>query len=588
MRTKSLSKRQWVIGTGALAICTCWFLGTFCRNSAIAQPPPGDPWKDAKYFGAGMCKNCHTKPAGNDTSFVLLNEFTTWRAEDRHSLAYAALKGRRGQKMGQLLGMDVTKAEAGCLGCHSMHFPNREGPGFSPLDGISCDGCHGPSQRWIADHTLKDEWRKKSPEEKERYGMRDLRDPAKRAALCSSCHVGNAAEGKIVTHAMYAAGHPPLPGIELAAFSNHLPQHWRDLKDVPYLKQAPPEIKKLYHYDQAEFQKAILTVVGSGAALAEQMDLVAGRAKFTAKNPREIWPELALPSSAGEKKPEALWPQVAMAHFDCYVCHHELIRPSWRQERGYGVRLLDGQVIFGVPGRPQIRPWPLQVLQTSLLFTAQTPADANRMFTELHAKLDKIYAATNGRPFGIPEELRQSTQDFATWSLLVTKGTLANAKFDAGSPLKLLRRLGSLSPREFLDFDEARQIAWALQAVYEEWSSPASPKLSSDREIRALLSQVQQELDLWPSTGPDAYRERRKALIVGQLTGKKLSPAEFQDALANLGIDKVRDAVLAKEFLEALDKLSEEQYKASSEAAASYDAVLFKNRLAQLSKLLTQ
>ena len=32
--------------------------------------------------------------------------------------------------------------------------------------------------------------------------------------MCLSCHLGNAREGRVVTHEMYAAGHPPLPGFE--------------------------------------------------------------------------------------------------------------------------------------------------------------------------------------------------------------------------------------------------------------------------------------------------------------------------------------------------------------------------------------
>ena len=43
-----------------------------------------------------------------------------------------------------------------------------------------------------------------------------------RAKLCSACHVGNVEDGKLVTHEMYAAGHPPLPGIEIVAFCDAL------------------------------------------------------------------------------------------------------------------------------------------------------------------------------------------------------------------------------------------------------------------------------------------------------------------------------------------------------------------------------
>src|SRR5262249_39586398 len=154
--------------------------------------------------------------------------------------AFAVLEGSRGRRMSQLLTGDenitdfVLEPEAGCLGCHSMHFPGQEGDLFSRKDGVSCEGCHGPSSKWIGPHfAAPTTWRKKTPEQKYAEGMRDLRNPVVRATLCSSCHIGNAEEGKVVTHAMFAAGHPPLTGFEVATFSKNLPQHWYDLKDVP-------------------------------------------------------------------------------------------------------------------------------------------------------------------------------------------------------------------------------------------------------------------------------------------------------------------------------------------------------------------
>ena len=30
----------------------------------------------------------------------------------------------------------------------------------------------------------------------------------------------------MVTHEMYAAGHPPLPGFEIATFCSQMPPHW--------------------------------------------------------------------------------------------------------------------------------------------------------------------------------------------------------------------------------------------------------------------------------------------------------------------------------------------------------------------------
>ncbi len=51
------------------------------------------------------------------------------------------------------------------------------------------------------------------------YGYYDIRSPVSRTRMCLSCHVGNVREGRVVTHEMFAAGHPPLPGFDVETFS---------------------------------------------------------------------------------------------------------------------------------------------------------------------------------------------------------------------------------------------------------------------------------------------------------------------------------------------------------------------------------
>ena len=70
--------------------------------------------------------------------------------------------------------------------------------------------------------------------------MTDLWDPVTRGKKCVSCHIGNPdpEEEKVVTHAMYAAGHPPLPGIEVATFSDAQPRHWQ------YLREKKAEVQR--------------------------------------------------------------------------------------------------------------------------------------------------------------------------------------------------------------------------------------------------------------------------------------------------------------------------------------------------------
>ena len=111
---------------------------------------------------------------------------------------------------------------------------------FSFQDGVNCEVCHGPLD--ITKHTEAD-WRLNDPDNKRKMGMADLRNPATRAELCLSCHVGNAEAGRVVTHPMYAAGHPPLPSVDIARFVKNIPQHWRDMNQVPWWEVAPEKIK---------------------------------------------------------------------------------------------------------------------------------------------------------------------------------------------------------------------------------------------------------------------------------------------------------------------------------------------------------
>ena len=74
--------------------------------------------------------------------------------------------------------------------------------------------------------------------------MIDVRNPVRRAEQCFSCHIGNVEEGKLVTHAMYAAGHPPLPSIEIESFAKQMPRHWR------YLDEKVADSQKLVGDDK--------------------------------------------------------------------------------------------------------------------------------------------------------------------------------------------------------------------------------------------------------------------------------------------------------------------------------------------------
>jgi hypothetical protein len=589
------SMRKPVVVAGvACAVACAWYLGSGSGRT-VAQQPAKDPWASYKFLGAGTCQRCHTTPTGGDKpDFVLLTEYAIWRTQDKHSLAYAVLEGPRGQRMGELLGGDksfVLKPEAGCLGCHAMHFPGREGDQFSLKDGVSCDGCHGPSSEWLTPHfAQKDAWRKKTPEEKFQLGMRDVRNPAVRAELCISCHVGDPGEGRVVTHAMYAAGHPPLPGIEVAAFSKNLPQHWMDVRDVPFLKAAPAEIQKMYHFHVADVQNTRLAVIGSGVALRDQMNLIASRSDLGAKDAKTVWPELLLPHLSGEKDLQQVWPQLAMAHSDCFACHHELKRPSWRQERGFGIRLLDGTLLAATPGRPQLRPWVTALFEISL-HHAGPGGDAQRLTAQLKDQLALYVAACNSQPFGTPSDIHKAALAVENWTGQVVSQQLSAAGYDRPAAWRLLNQVCTLTP-PFADFDTARQIASAIQVIYVELTSRDAQKPANDSRIRELIARLENDLDLWAISGADPGRQEREKMIraqVEKLAARKLTTeVQYRDALRDVPHDKMREALLSAAFLNAWQATRNKDFANGAQAFSKYEPAAFKKTLEELCKLLPQ
>ena len=597
-------------------------------GTAHADQPAGltlnrmDVMKRGKFDGPGSCMECHTQPTQNRIElgaldFVLLTEYAAWKTQDKHAQAFAVLVGPRGQQMARALGMKVHEdAAAGCLNCHAMNYLGQKGRAFFLDEGVSCGGCHGPSEHWFREHQTSD-WRKQTPAQKEEAGMLDLRHPVRRAELCLSCHVGNAAEGKVITHAMYAAGHPPLPPLEVATFARNLPQHWRDARDVPYFQNPSPETRKNYHLESIAFQRTRFALVGSVVALRETMQLIADRADSKPVDvdlAKKLWPELllgigpddkaALTSAAARER----WPELAMSHSDCYACHHELRYPAWRQVRGFGFPLPNGGAIKGIPGRPQVKPWPIALLELAIVHAARAPGrlSAAERTKELDALLRQLVAATNARPFGDPDKMRAAALALVTWSQKLQADLMA-APYDEASAGELVRSLISLPSLRYADFETARQATSILQVVCDDFRLREDKP--ADQKIRQLLADMQKK---W-NVRPYGQRAERQALInkvLAKMTTEKDSlpaMAQFYAALQNLGNlemqkelrrnrflttlrDDIGDPKLTKEFqakdvIVPLQEISDKELTTSLEKTNNYDPDEFFRQLQDLAKL---
>lgn len=171
------------------------------------------------YFGASLCVECLKVHRDRNLDYLCrCIEYTIWDKEDKLRDAYNVLQGEQARRMGAILKWDNVAERKECLACHSVVIPDERflHRSFERTEGISCAICPGVYKDWVGPHynpVDRDAWRLLPRTAKEaKYGMADLWDPVKRARLCSSCHVGKAAQGKFVTHAMYAVGHPPRLG----------------------------------------------------------------------------------------------------------------------------------------------------------------------------------------------------------------------------------------------------------------------------------------------------------------------------------------------------------------------------------------
>lgn len=375
---------------------------------------------------------------------------------------------------------DVTNDDR-CLNCHCINLKEgdaRRGEKFVISDGVNCEGCHGPAGDWFFAHTESKKWRYSKPDIKASYGMWDIRNAVKRAEVCSSCHIGNHEQGKWVTHEMYAAGHPPLPGIELATFSHDLPNHWYLPKEKS--KKVQEELKSQLEVDSSEAVHTKYAVIGGAVAFRESMKLLAAEAENCLKSPAESTRDYA--------------------QFDCAACHHDLKRASWRQRRNS----------TGNPGRPTMRSWPMALIGPIMRF-----ADVNA--AEYQANVAELARAFDARPFGDPGAIACAARKHATWADKLISN-LIKRRYDPNETYSLLQQLCSVPKTDHLDYDSARQVAWAISIIYNK---DVIPKPPNHEQIVPVIGRMTKGLKLALPSG-------RQRSIEGELPAALEAAAEYE------------------------------------------------------------
>lgn len=451
------------------------------------------------FLGATECVKCHFSglPKAEDAnsvalevlgftgmvndSWVLLDELKTWANQDKHAQAFTSLLNERSQRMGKLLGVEEIHRDKRCLACHTGYPLAAMGgdPQLMPAElvknlkvsqGVSCEGCHAPSgdatkeenkvSGWYMPHAQKEPWRFLSEKDKsEKFGFTSIRSASARARMCLTCHLGNAAEGKIVTHEMYAAGHPPLPGFELASFAAQMPKHWRDFDKKPdgvraeFLEKSADDSYGRSSFKPDNLHETNSVLVAALVSVSENLRLSASLAdeRFTTPVAKPDWPELA--------------------QFECFACHHDLKDRSWRQRR----------TLRGSPGRPLLRAWPIAL--TSLA-VKHAGADAKEL-DKLWQPIEKLL---NEQPFGRRERWNDVIDPLTKWldelALSLERKPLLR---DAG--LTLLQEIATVAESDLWDYDSARQLVWAAQVLRRELSSDRS-----DESLRTRVAAIEADL----------------------------------------------------------------------------------------------
>ncbi len=261
------------------------------------------------YIGAGGCSssNCHgaTTPAPEKDSRILGTEYSMWAVSDKHAKAWKVLEEPRSKRMGEILRIADVRTDQRCTSCHAVGSPDR-----ARSDGVSCEACHGPAEKWLGPHTQAN-----SHAASVSAGLIDTKNLTIRAKTCLECHLGS--DNKIVDHDLIAAGHPDLQ-FELDTFTFAQPMHHREPR--PSAGNSLPRVRAW--------------AVGQAVALGDGMRLLSTRAS-------KGWPEFA--------------------ELECYQCHHDLRADSWRIARGYGNRR---------PGSLQVNLSRIEVARTAVAAAA--------------------------------------------------------------------------------------------------------------------------------------------------------------------------------------------------------------------------
>ena len=173
--------------------------GAPSTRPAVAAPPPAAP--GPRYVGALACGTCHQGP-------MMGYQLSLWRMS-RHAQAYATLATPRADDVARKMGVTGDpQAAPACLKCHATGGgpPAAAAQGFSHLEGIGCESCHGAGSEYMPEPVMRDAVASR------KAGLQPVTEKT-----CAACHAN--AHGKPFDFASAKAkiAHPTRPESERAA-----------------------------------------------------------------------------------------------------------------------------------------------------------------------------------------------------------------------------------------------------------------------------------------------------------------------------------------------------------------------------------
>lgn len=417
-------------------------------------PPRVKGFTAFRFQGASSCAMaaCHNAPGAPGAPG---SEYATWAAAprgdrpgDKHAQAYDVLTNDRSRFIAANLKRGKpAHQDSLCLNCHVVtdHDLVKERlPSFFTTDGVSCESCHGPAERWLAEH-YRPEWKALKREEKAAYGMKDMRSLPARAKVCAACHVGSlpaekGGVGQDAYHDLYAAGHPPLV-FEFAAYHATTLHHWQDARDKDPRQGGTPDFE------------ARAWVAGQIVSAQAALDLLGQRAADAARP----WPEFA--------------------EMDCFACHHDLKGKSWRQKR-------DADSPPRKAGVMPFRPWYVAMLERSL--ETLDKGEAKSVHEELESLRKRMEKTVPDRG-AVSRQAKSLSSKLGPWL------DKCDRAIDLDSLYQRIRKEDVPRARE--NWDTAAQTYLAVAALENAWND--LQVTATHGNLPSTLDAVRRELR-WP------------------------------------------------------------------------------------------